>query len=256
MLDFSKNKIILIHLTAKLVVLWKNPSGFVWMKTVESFWNHQLSKHGTHQFSTGTLRCPRCACASWVSLMSVCRALPVSRRQHKAPTSAFPKQKQRETPWTYMNFTCEIFKNKTWSDSESTWNIMKCQKKHGCFFLSDCTHNFCWASKPWVFYKSLALHWDHHPQKPLVKDRASITSRRFWPPKIGATLCKGWCEVGWKKTHERKGCVICPGYRLRCVKMWNTGSSKKYYQIARLYLGVWAGSGEKKKVIWSYTPWN
>ena len=179
MLDFSKKNIILIHLAAKLVVLWKNPSGFVWMKTVESFWYHQLSKHGTHQFSTGSgsLRCPRCACASWVSLMSVCRALPVSRRQHKAPTSAFPKQKQRETPWTYMNFTCEIFKNKTWSDSESTWNIMKCPKNMDVFFKW-LNPQFLLASKPWVFYQSLAT-------KTPVKDRVSITSRRFWPQKIG-----------------------------------------------------------------------
>ena len=104
---FQKNKIILIHLSlCKAGGALKNPSGFQWMKTIESFWNHQLTKHGTHQYHqfstrlkwlkepfllTGSLRCPRCACASCVSLMSVSRVLPVSRGQHKAPTSAFPK---------------------------------------------------------------------------------------------------------------------------------------------------------------------
>ena len=136
---------------------------------------------------------------AWCQRAVRCLCPDVNTKRQQVPSRNKNNVKLLEHAWTshakFSRTKHEVILNQ----HETSWNA----KKHWCFFFwSDWTHNFCWplshgfSINPWLFTGTTT-----NTKNP-VKDRASITSRRFWPQKIGATLCKGWWEVGWKKRHR------------------------------------------------------
>ncbi len=95
--------------------------------------------------------------------MSVSPVLPETRScRHKA-NKCLPKTKTTWNSLSTHELTWQIFKNKTWTDSESTWNIMKYAKKwmvwkvipftfhwvpgwfsSSCSFCCGAKTNLCW----------------------------------------------------------------------------------------------------------------
>lgn len=111
-----------------------------------------------------------------------------------APTSTQSANKcipETKTTWNSLNIHELHMRNFQEQNMKWFWINMKhheMPKKHWCFFLKWLNPQFLLASKPWVFYKSLALHWDHHQHKNPCQE----PSFDNLPPLLAS---KNWCHV-------------------------------------------------------------
>ena len=120
---------------------------------------------------------------AWCQCAVRCLCPDVNTKRQQVPSRNKNNVKLLEHTWTSH---AKFSKNKTWSDSESTWNIMKCQKTL-MFFLSDCTHNFFgplshgFSINPWLF-TGTTTH----------KNPCQGPSFDNLPPLLAS---KNWCHV-------------------------------------------------------------
>lgn len=111
---------------------------------------------------------------AWCQCAVRCLCPDVNTKRQQVPSRNKSNVKLLEHTWTshakFSRTKHEVILNQ----HETSWNA----QKTWMLFFKWLNPQFLLASKPWVFYQSLAT-------KPPVKDRVSITSRRFWPQKIG-----------------------------------------------------------------------